>query len=164
MTPSRVVTKAACAALMAALALGCATPARSQGRGEPDASGDKVKTALMTGRINGGTATLDARIWLNLMPSLESRPPAVRIAARLLVSGGHQGGISVSRLWFVPSKGQPVEASIADAQVTPEGVRFAGGAAPRQDLGARGWVVAEIKDSASSLFIRSAETSIQRVH
>ena len=137
---------------------------RSQGRGEPGLSKDSLKNAQMTGPISGGTATLDARIWVNLMPSLEARSSAVRIAARLLISGGHRGGISVSRLWFVPSNGQPVEASIADSQVTPEGVRFTGGVALTRDLGARGWVVAEIKDSASSLFIRSTETNIQKVH
>jgi hypothetical protein len=160
----RVAARAVFAAVMAVLGVSCATLASSQGR-EPNPSEANVKSARMTGTIAGSAVTLDAHIWVNLMPSPESRATPVRIAAKLLIPGGtHKGEIAVSRIWLVPSNEEPVEASIVSSQVTQEGIRFTGTVALSQAQAASGWVVAEVGNSAGSLFIRSPETSIQRVH
>ncbi len=100
------------------------------------------------------------------MPGPESRSTALRIAARLIVPGGvRRGDISVTRLWFVSSSREPFEASIAALQVTQDGLRFTGTVQTPRDLaGKNGWVVAEIRDTAGSLFIRSPETGIQKIY
>ncbi len=152
------------AALFAALTAGCATPARGQGM-EAGPLVARVENAQMAGTIGRNTVSLDARIWINLMPSPESPSTPVRILAKLIFAGeARRGDITVSRLWFVSSNKKLFEASIAGSQVTQEGVRITGSVRIPRDLAGRGWVVAEIKDSAGSLFIRSPETGIQRVY
>jgi len=151
-------------ALVVMAGVGCATLALSQDQ-EPKASETLVKKARFAATLAGGTVTLQARIWIDLMPGPGSRPPPVRIAGKLLfLDQAHPGAVAVSRLWLVPSNEDPVEVPILSSQATQEGTRVTGAVRPSKDLPGRGWVVAEVKTPGGNLFIRSAETNIAKVH
>ncbi len=151
-------------ALVAAFAAGCAKPAHSPAV-EASSSAARVQSAQMTATVGGSTVGLEARIWLNLMPRPGSRSTPVRIMARLVVPGAARPkDLTISRLWFVSSSRQPIEASIVSSLVTQEGLRLTGSVEIPRNLPERGWVVAEIRDPAGSLFLRSPETGIQKIY
>lgn len=152
--------------LLAIFAAGFATPSYSQGDTKAgDQLTEDLSNAPMTVTIAGSSLTLEAHVWSNRMPTPEAHSTAVRIGATLRFLGeANPGDITVSRLWAVPSNGEPLEASIVSTQTTKDGVRVAATVPLSEDLAASVWVVAELKDPAGRrLFIRSAKTRIQTV-
>jgi len=152
--------RAAAAVLAAVLAAGWGTSAWSEGQKQSEVP-ERVKNAPMTVTIAGSRVTLEAHVWVNLLPGPKVRSDVVRIAARLLVLG-QRADISVARLWLVSQTGEPVEASVLSSQLTQEGVRASATVASPRDLVAKTWVVAEIRYPAGTLLIRSPETAIQQ--
>jgi hypothetical protein len=152
--------------LLAIFAAGFATPSYGQGDTKAgDQLTEDLRNAPMTVTFAGSSVTLEAHVWSNRMPTPKPRSSAVRIGATLRFLGeGHPGDITVSRLWAVPSNGQPLEASIVSSQTTQDGVRVAATVPLSEDLAASVWVVAELKDSTGNrLLIRSTETRMQKV-
>jgi hypothetical protein len=152
--------------LLAIFAAGFAAPSYGQGDTKAgDQLTEDLRNAPMTVTIAGSSVTLEAHVWSNRMPTPEAHTTAVRVGATLRFLGeANPGDITVSRLWAVPSNGEPLEASIVSSQTTRDGVRIAATVPLPEDLAANVWVVAELKDLAGHrLLIRSTETRIQKV-
>lgn len=100
------------------------------------------------------------------MPTPESHSTDLRIGATLrAISSTLPGGIAVSRLWAVPSKGEPLEASIVSLRTAQDTIRIAATVPLLEDLTVGVRIIAELTDSTGNhLLIRSAETNIQKVH
>lgn len=153
--------RAGLAASMAALAVFCGT--LGHGEGTEDRTLAQVRNAPLTVAIEGRPATLEAHLWVNLLPGpqVRSNSSVARIAAKLRVPDGvFPVNIAIARLWLVFPTGEPVQATLSP-QPQSEGVRALATATLPQHPPAKVWVVAEIKSDAGGLFIRTTETTLQ---
>lgn len=125
---------------------------------------DAITNAPRTVTIAGAEATLEARVWRNLMPGSGMAKGTVRLLARLHLAGPATGpGVSIAAIWLVPTGEKPIPATGLSSTSYEGGARTTG-AAPYAGASKTFTLVARLRAPDGSIaLLRSAELRLQAV-